>query len=112
MRRMRLGRSLLLVPLLAFAAVASRASAQQQDPYPSTLQFGTGLINTPVAWVSPNWADAWMQTSAKTLPAFPGASNLGISSLLNTNISIDTHWRWFSAGIAAYSQNPEWGFWL
>lgn len=110
MRRKRLSRTCLVASLLASAAVTAPAGAQQQDPYPATLQFGTGLINTPVAWISPTWADTWVQTSAKTLPAFPGASNLGISSLLNTNIAIDTHWRWFSAGVAAYSQNPEWGF--
>ena len=109
MRRTRLSRTWLVASLLASVAATPSIGAQQQDPYPATLQFGTGLINTPVAWVSPTWADTWVQTSAKTLPAFPGAPT-GISTLLNTNIAIDTHWRWFSAGVAAYSQNPEWGF--
>jgi hypothetical protein len=109
MRRMRLSRTWVVASLFASVAAAPQVGAQQQDPYPATLQFGTGLINTPVAWVSPTWADTWVQTSAKTLPSFPGAS-MSVSTLLNTNIAIDTHWRWFSVGAAAYSQNPEWGF--
>src|SRR5215210_120533 len=104
MRRKRLGRTWLAAVVLASVAATPPVAAQVLDPYPATLQFGTGLINTPVAWVSPTWADTWVQTSAKTLPSFPGSS-MSVSTLLNTNISIDTHWRWFSVGAAAYSQN-------
>jgi hypothetical protein len=88
--------------------VGSALSAQQRDPYAATLHFGTGLINIPVAWVSPTNADVWLQTSGKTITYAPG---LNFSSRWNTNISLDSHWLGrFSVGASAYSQNPEWGF--
>ena len=100
---------------VAFASVAlapalapSRAAAQGRDPYPATLNFGTGLINIPVAWVSPTNADIWLQTSGKTITYAPGQN---FASKWNSNISIDTHWLGrLSIGASAYSQNPEWGF--
>ena len=35
------------------APAASPAEPPQNDLYPATLDFGTGLIDDPVAWVSP-----------------------------------------------------------
>lgn len=86
------------------------ARAQQHDPYHSTLYFGTGLITIPVAWVSPNSADAWVSATAKRLPYY-GDADAGFATSVNTNFAIDTHW-WgrASVGVSAYSQNPEWGF--
>lgn len=85
--------------------------AQQQDLYPATLQFGTGLIDIPVAWVSPNSGDLWMQTSAKRIPYGSGDASVNLASTWNTNLSIDTHWaRRVSIGLSIYSQNPELAF--
>ncbi|MDQ3696613.1 MAG: hypothetical protein M3373_01105 [Gemmatimonadota bacterium] len=96
--------SLLVVSLAAAPAL----DAQQRDPYTATLHFGTGLINIPVAWVSPTNADVWLQTSGKNIDYAP---DLNFATRWNTNISIDTHWLGrFSIGASAYSQNPEWGF--
>ncbi|HET7621435.1 MAG TPA: hypothetical protein VFK39_05980 [Gemmatimonadaceae bacterium] len=82
--------------------------AQQQDLYPATLQFGTGLIDIPVAWVSPNSGDIWVQSSAKRIPYGSGDASLNLASTWNTNLAIDTHWaRRFSLGVSLYSQNPE-----
>ena len=36
---------------LLAAAASSTAAAQQGDRYPATIQFGTGLVTIPVAWV-------------------------------------------------------------
>ena len=111
MRRMRLGVACIAGALALVAVTRSAGAQQQRDPYESTLQFGTGLINIPVAWVSDRSSDFWVQTSGKAISSFPDESKQSVPSLFNTNISIDTHWRGlFSAGVAAYSANPEYGF--
>lgn len=61
-----LRRALALAVLLP-PAVTLRA---QDEPslltaYAPTLTFGTGLINAPVAWVSPAHGDIWISTSAR-----------------------------------------------
>ncbi|HSJ65099.1 MAG TPA: hypothetical protein VK922_14500 [Gemmatimonadaceae bacterium] len=97
--------------LVAAMALSSAVDAQQRDPYPATLQFGTGLINIPTAWVSPLNSDVWIQTSGKVIEHFVEPSEMNLSTRWNSNISIDTHWLGrFSVGVSAYSQNPEWGF--
>ena len=97
--------------LVAAMALPSALCAQQRDPYPATLQFGTGLINIPTAWVSPDNSDIWIQTSGKVIEHFVEPSEMNVSTRWNSNLSIDTHWlERFSIGVSAYSQNPEWGF--
>lgn len=103
------------VPLICRALVASAClltsleAQEQREPYPATLQFGTGLINIPVAWVSPNNAEIWLNTSAKG-PFGADGSDLPFGQKWNTNASIDSHWLGrFSIGAAAYSNNVDWG---
>lgn len=97
--------------LVAAMALPSALCAQQRDPYPATLQFGTGLINIPTAWVSPTNSDIWIQTSGKVIEHYVEPSEMNVSTRWNSNLSIDTHWLGrFSIGVSAYSQNPEWGF--
>jgi len=92
--------------VLALAAVP-QLEAQSRDPYGPTIQFGTGLINNPVAWVSPRSGDLWITTSGKNLPQ----DEANFATAWNTNLSAETHWLGrFTVGAAAYSQNPEWGF--
>jgi hypothetical protein len=94
----------------AAAAAASPGRAQQVDPYPQTLQFGAGVINTPAAWVSRRSADSWLTLGAKDLPSFGDPSKNSMASRLNTNLALDTHWGGrVSVGASLYSQNPEWG---
>ena len=96
--------------MMVTALVAAPASAQQRDPYPATLHHGTGLVTIPVAWVSSRSADVWLQSSAKTIPWAPDKEKHNLSSYVNTNLSIETHWAGrFSLGASYYSQNPEWG---
>ena len=88
----RLGGAGLLALLAASPAVAQQPSPQQGDPYPATLQFGTGLITIPVAWVSPRNTDAWLNTSGRYTPTFPDAPvKQGFASLWNTNIATEVH---------------------
>lgn len=94
----------------AILAAASAAGAQQVDPYPQTLQFGAGYINTPAAWVSRRSADSWLTFSAKDLPSFDDPAKNSLASRLNSNLALDTHWAGrISIGASLYSQNPEWG---
>jgi hypothetical protein len=96
-----------MAAVVLMLAAAPQLEAQSRDPYGPTIQFGTGLINTPVAWVSPRSGDLWITTSGKTLPQ-DGAN---FATTWNTNISAETHWMGrFTIGASAYSQNPEWGF--
>ncbi|HVE79073.1 MAG TPA: hypothetical protein VNA89_09445 [Gemmatimonadaceae bacterium] len=109
MRTMRPGVAT-LAGVLAGILAAPAAIAQAVDPYSPTIHFETGLINAPVAWVSPRSADAWLNTSGKHLPSFPGLDHSFVGRL-NTNIALETHWLGrVSVGASAYSQNPEWGF--
>ena len=116
MRMMRSGVGTLPYALAASLLLASAALAQDvptlaRTPYPATLQFGTGLINIPVAWVSPRNADVWINTSGKTIEHYVDVDAMNWATKWNTNMAIDTHWLGrFSIGAAAYSQNPEWGF--
>lgn len=111
MRTMRPGVAWLGGLVAAVLAAAPQAHAQQQDPYSATMQFGTGLITIPVAWVSPTNLDAWITASARNTPTFPNSAVAqGIPSRLNTNIAIDMHFMGrVSVGIAAYDQNVSYG---
>lgn len=96
--------------LSALLITAGSANAQT-DPYPVTLYFGSGLINNPVAWVSPVNADVRLKMAGKEIPYFNPVSAHNWKTRWNTNISLETHWLGrFTVGATAYSQNPEWGF--
>jgi hypothetical protein len=111
MRMLRSGAVPFAITLGAMLIALRPLPAQQQDLYPATLQFGTGLIDIPVAWVSPNSGDLWVQSSAKRIPYGSGDASLNLASTWNTNLSIDTHWaRRVSIGVSVYSQNPEVAF--
>jgi len=94
------------------SSAPARAEPPQNDLYPATLDFGTGLIDDPVAWVSPASGDIWVQTSAKHIPYnLVTQAALNTSAQWNTNFSIDSHWGGrYELGFSLYSQNPEWGF--
>lgn len=110
MRTMRPGVAWMAGAVLALAAVP-QLEAQSRDPYGPTIQFGTGLINTPVAWVAPRSGDIWVITSGKNMPYAPNPDEHNFATRWNTNLSAETHWLGrFTIGAAAYSQNPEWGF--
>lgn len=111
MRTMKASASLLVAVVATLAIDVSMARAQEGfDPYPATMHYGTGLINTPVAWVSPQSGDGWFNISGKRIQYY-GPADATFATQFNTNVSLDTHWMGrFSVGVSAYSQNPEWGF--
>jgi hypothetical protein len=89
--------------------VAGPARAQQT--YPQTLYWGSGLIDVPVAWVSPVSGDFSVGFSGKTLKGSQLSSGLDFGNGLNSNSAFA-----FSilgraeVGVALFSDNPEWGF--
>src|SRR5687768_5290690 len=110
MRTMRASAMWLVAIAASLAGVPSARAQEGVDPYPATLHFGTGLINTPVAWISPASGDGWFNISGKRIQYY-GPADASFATQFNTNVSLDTHWAGrFSVGISAYSQNPEWGF--
>jgi hypothetical protein len=61
-----LRRTLAIAVLLApFLGVSAQDVSPSLTAYTPTLTFGTGLINAPAAWVSPNHGDIWVATSAR-----------------------------------------------
>lgn len=111
MRTMRPGVAPLVGALTAATVLSTALNAQQTERYPMTLQFGTGLINIPVAWVSPTNADVWVNMSGKDLPSQANQAGENWMTRWNQNFAIDTHWGGrVSAGFSLYDQNPDWGF--
>lgn len=121
MRMLRSGVALAAVVVAAAVLAAPVLQAQEpaavqppplSNPYPATLDFGTGLVTVPVAWVAPGSGAIWGQLSGIQIPhntdTQPG---LSFSNRWNTNLAFDTEWMGrFAIGFSVYSQNPEWGF--
>ena len=123
MRTTRWKIALVSSALIGAQASAPALSAQDTAPlvapsaaadailYPATLDYGTGLINIPVAWVSPHSGDIWVQASGKIVSYCAQPCTINFGDKFNSNLSIDTHWRErFSLGLSVYSQNPDYGF--
>jgi hypothetical protein len=93
----------------AVLVLAADAGAQQQM-YPQTLYWGSGLIDIPVAWVSPLSGDFAINYTGKRFEADPGAPKINYSNRMNSqlNISMALFGR-VELGYAAFSNNVEWG---
>ncbi len=105
-------RSARLAPLVAVAAVLGAAahSASAQETYPQTLYWGAGLIDIPVAWVSPVTGDFSMNFSGKTFHGAKASPTLSVLNGLNTNGAISfSFFGRAEVGVSLYSDNPEWG---
>lgn len=97
----------------AVAAVLAGATsvAGAQTSYPQTLYWGAGLIDIPVAWVSPLTGDFALNYSGKTFEKDPGLPKINYNDQLNSQLtfSLSLFGR-AELGVAAYSANPELGF--
>ncbi len=100
-----------LIVISAATLLSTALHAQQSDPYPMTINWGTGLINIPTAWVSPRSSDVWLSLSQKDLPSQPDVAAMNWMTRWNQNAAIDMHWAGrVSTGFSLYDQNPDWGF--
>jgi len=92
------------------AALLVPAATQAQGNYPQTLYWGAGLIDIPVAWVSPLSGDFAIAYSGKTFEANPNAVKIDYNDKLNSQLVMSMSFMGRAElGYAAYSSNPEWG---
>jgi hypothetical protein len=90
-------------------ALASKAAGAQQN-YPQTLYWGAGLIDIPVAWVSPISGDFAVVASGKTIRGAGASQGLSYDEGLNTNLALSGSIAGRAeVGVAVFSGNPEWG---
>src|SRR3954467_3603022 len=107
MRMTRLSAAVAGAALLTI--VAQRADAQQT--FPQTIYWGSGLIDIPAAWVGPVPGDFAINYSAKRFDADPNSEKINYNNRLNSQLTFSmSGWGVVEAGWAAYSSNPEWGF--
>ena len=91
------------------ALAASEAGAQQE--FPQTLYWGSGLIDIPVAWVSPLTGDFAINYSGKRFEVDPTLTKLNYSDRMNSQLTISAAlFGRVEGGIAWFSSNPEYGF--
>jgi len=103
--RFRLRVAVAVVALIAAAPVGA------QQEYPATLYWGTGLIDIPTAWVAPLTGDFFINYSGKRFEPDPTKQKINYSNSLNSQLVFSASaWGRLEAGYAAFSSNPEWGF--
>lgn len=97
---------------LAALLVMIPAGAQaQQMSYPQTLYWGSGLVDIPVAWVSPLSGDFSLAISGKTVKGSELSSGLGVGKGINSNFAVYTSiLSRAEVGLSVFSDAPEWGF--
>lgn len=97
--------------LTAAIAVVARPAAAQQEEYPQSLYWGSGLVDIPVAWVSPLTGDFALNYTGKNFRPDPTRTKINYSQTINSNLqfSIALFGR-FEAGVSAVSSNPEQAF--
>jgi len=97
--------------LMAALAFCIAAPARAQQSYPQTLYWGSGLVDIPVAWVSPISGDFALGFSGKTIEGSKVSSGFSFGNGLNTNSALSVAFLGRAeVGLAFYSDNPEWGF--
>jgi len=108
---MRTTRTGIASAALAAAFAAGRAAGAQQE-YPATLYWGSGLIDIPVAWVSPVTGDFALNYSGKRFEPDPNSNaKLNYSDRLNSQLTFSLAFGGRAeVGVAAFSSNPEEGF--
>ena len=91
--------------------LAAVRPAQAQQTFPQTIYWGSGLVDIPVAWVGPIPGDFAINYGAKKFDIDPTTSSINYSNKLNSQLVFSiSGWGVVEAGWAAYSSNPEWGF--
>jgi hypothetical protein len=96
--------------LASAAAMALPGSAKAQETYPQTMYFGAGLIDIPVAWVSPVTGDFAVNFSGRTFHGAKASPGFSVLNGLNTNGSLSfSFFGRLETGVSIYSDNPEWG---
>ena len=96
--------------LAVTAAAALPGIAKAQEIYPQTTYWGAGLIDIPVAWVSPVTGDFSVNFSGKTFHGAKASPGFSVLNGLNTNGALSfSFFGRLETGVSIYSDNPEWG---
>ncbi len=97
--------------LIAALALCLAPPARAQQSYPQTLYWGSGLVDIPVAWVSPVSGDFSLGMSGKTIEGSKVSSGFDFGNGLNANAALSFSFLGRAeVGLSFYSDNPEWGF--
>lgn len=92
-------------------AMAWGTALPAQQIYPQALNWGSGLVDIPVAWVSPETGDMAATYSGRFLQSDPELTKISWSDRVNQKLALSiAGWGHVDVGFAAYSENPEWGF--
>ena len=84
-----------------------------QQEYPQTLYWGTGMIDIPVANVSPITGDFAFNYSGKNFEEDQTSPKLNYNNTINSQLTFSmAFFGRVEAGVAAFSSNPEQGFFL
>jgi uncharacterized coiled-coil protein SlyX len=103
-------RTTILAGAAALTLGAGAANAQATE-YPQTLYWGAGLVDIPVAWVAPLSGDFALNYSGKSFTKDPVGQQINYSNTLNSQLTFSISlWGRAELGVAAYSSNPEEGF--
>jgi len=94
----------------AIAVGIAPSALSAQESFPQTLYWGSGLIDIPVAWVSPITGDFAINYSGKTFETDPDEPKINYSESINSQLVLSMSlWGRAELGFAAYSNNPEFG---
>jgi len=96
-------------PLLIVVVLLCGRPAGAQTEFPQTLNWGSGLIDIPAAWVSPVSGDFALNWSAKSLQTSPSVPQY-TSSLAGTGALQVSLFRHAELGLSVLSKDFEHGF--
>src|SRR4051794_20334022 len=97
--------------LAGVLAPASVVGAQQNQVYPQTLYWGSGLVDIPVAWVAPVSGDFAINYAGKQVQRDPNEPKINYSNKVNSQLTMSlAAFGRVDLGYAAFSSNPEFGF--
>jgi len=98
---------------LALGAVPWLAPEAQQQDFPQTLYWGSGLIDIPVAWAPPLSGDFAVGYSGKRFRVDPELTKLNYNDRMNSQLTLSAAvFGRLEGGVAFYSSNPEYGFFV
>ena len=106
-------RTRLAALVLAALGAAPWVAADAQHDFPQTLYWGSGLIDIPVAWVSPITGDFALGFSGKRFSRDPVTTKLNYDDRMNSQLTLSTAlFGRLEGGVAFFSSNPEYGFFV
>ena len=106
-------RTIRRLTILGALLAAASARVEAQDEYPQTLYWGSGLIDIPVAWISPLSGDFALNYSGKSFKDDPTRTKINYSNALNSNLVFSMSYGGrVEGGVSWFSSNPEYGFFV